>query len=66
MTALEEPLSPDFDGEVRTDMLADPPEQTWRDVDEIPEARVRRETDSEREERESTVEERLADLGYME
>jgi len=66
MMALGEPLSPDFDGEARTDLLADPPGVTWRDADEMPEARVRRETDSEREERESTVEDRLADLGYME
>jgi hypothetical protein len=66
MRALGERLSPDFDGDARTDLLADPPEETWLDVDEIPEASVRHETDSEREERESTVEERLADLGYME
>jgi len=66
MTALGEPLSPDFDGEVRTDLLVDPPGETWRNADELPEARVRRETDSEREEREDTVEKRLADLGYME
>lgn len=66
MTALGKPLSPDFDGEVRTDLLAGSPEVTWRDPDEIPEARVTHETDSEREERESTVEDRLADLGYME
>jgi predicted AlkP superfamily phosphohydrolase/phosphomutase len=66
MTALGEPLSPEFDGEVRTDLLSDPPEETWREVDEVPDARMRGETDNEREERESVVEERLADLGYME
>ena len=66
MTALGEPLSPDFDGEARTDILAEPPEMTWRDADEIPETRMRHETENEREERESAVEERLADLGYME
>lgn len=66
MGALGEPLSPDFDGEVQAELLADPPELRWRDKSEIPRARVASETDSEREKRESVVEKRLADLGYME
>lgn len=66
MAGLGEPLSPDFDGEARTDILADHPPVTRLDASEIPEARVRRETGAERETRQEVVENRLADLGYME
>lgn len=66
MAALGEPLSPAFDGEVRTDLFASEPTVTYLDPGDLPAARVKRETDREREEREGVVEERLADLGYME
>lgn len=66
MAALGEPLSPKFDGEARTDILAESPDVEEMPPDEIPEPRLAVETEEEREEREGVVEERLADLGYME
>jgi predicted AlkP superfamily phosphohydrolase/phosphomutase len=66
MAALGEPLSPEFDGKARTDILADAPSVTRLDASAIPAVRVEGETDQQREEREDVVEERLADLGYME
>jgi predicted AlkP superfamily phosphohydrolase/phosphomutase len=63
LAALGKPLSPNFDGEARVDVLADPAEPTMMPPGDVPRARLRSEEDAERE---AVVEERLADLGYME
>jgi predicted AlkP superfamily phosphohydrolase/phosphomutase len=64
LAALGEPLSPDFDGEVRRDLLApDTPDPAVLAPDEVPAARTREEDHVERD---AEVEARLADLGYME
>ena len=66
LTALGESISPDFDGEVRTDLLADgTPDPAVMSRDEIPPA-LTREDDVGDDDREDEVEQRLADLGYME
>jgi len=65
MAALGQPLSPDFDGRPRTDLLAAAVDPTVRDPDDLPQVRLRTEPDDD-EEREAVVEQRLADLGYME
>jgi predicted AlkP superfamily phosphohydrolase/phosphomutase len=64
--AIGEPLSPEFDGEVYDEVLSADPKLTYLDSEDIPEPRVQTESQEEREEREEIVEERLADLGYME
>jgi predicted AlkP superfamily phosphohydrolase/phosphomutase len=66
MTALGEPLSPTFDGTVRTELLAEPAKPTYLDSAQLPTPRSRNESTEERDDREEVVAERLADLGYME
>ena len=67
LAALGEPLSPEFDGEARLDVLADPAEPTVLAPDEVPEPRLRAgESASTTAERDEAVEGRLADLGYLE
>jgi len=63
MTALGHSVSPDFDGEARVDLLDDDVEPSVLDPGELPEVHLRTDDDAERE---AVVEERLADLGYME
>lgn len=64
LAALGEPLSPDFDGEVRGDALATDADVAVLDPADVPEPRTR---DAGRDdERETVVEGRLADLGYIE
>jgi predicted AlkP superfamily phosphohydrolase/phosphomutase len=64
--AMGEPLSPEFDGSVQPELLADEPTVSYLDPDAIPTPQVQRESQAEQAEREAVVEERLADLGYME
>ncbi|MFB6129210.1 MAG: alkaline phosphatase family protein [Salinigranum sp.] len=66
MAALGESLSPDFDGEARTDVLAGQVEPTVRPAADVPEVRIRTVDEGSAAEREEVVEERLADLGYLE
>lgn len=67
LQALERPLLPDFDGEVRSDVLArTTPEVTFLEDDSIPAPRLREESGEAASQREEVVEERLQDLGYME
>lgn len=66
LAALGEPLSPTFDGDVRTDVLATDEPPATLSAAAVPEPRTERETESARDERESTVEDRLEDLGYIE
>jgi predicted AlkP superfamily phosphohydrolase/phosphomutase len=66
LAALGEPLLPDFDGEVRTTLLAEEPSLETRSTDSIPVPQMADETATDRDERRAAVEERLADLGYME
>lgn len=66
MAALGEPLSPTFDGDVRTDVLATGEVPPTRGVDRIPGPRFESEDSSDQSEREAAVEERLEDLGYIE
>jgi arylsulfatase A-like enzyme len=66
LAALGEPISPDFDGAVRTDLLAaDTSEPRLLSPDEIPPALTRADDVGDAD-REDEVEQRLADLGYME
>jgi predicted AlkP superfamily phosphohydrolase/phosphomutase len=64
--AMGEPLSPEFDGAVRTELLGTEPTVEYLDPDAIPTPQVRGESRGEQAEREEVVEDRLADLGYME
>ncbi|QLG48875.2 alkaline phosphatase family protein [Natrinema halophilum] len=66
LAAMGEPLSPEFDGTVQSELLADEPAVEYLDSDAIPTPQVRGESRAEQAEREAVVEERLADLGYME
>ncbi|WP_311172590.1 alkaline phosphatase family protein [Halobellus ordinarius] len=63
MAALGQPISPDFDGEARTDLLEEPVDPSVLDSDELPPVHLRTDDDADRE---AVVEERLSDLGYME
>lgn len=63
--AIGEPLSPEFDGTVQSTMLADEPTVEYLNPDAIPTPQVRGESRAEQAAREEVVEERLADLGYM-
>jgi predicted AlkP superfamily phosphohydrolase/phosphomutase len=63
MAALGHPVSPDFDGEAKIDLLKDPVEPSVLDRGELPSVHLRTDDDAERE---AVVEERLSDLGYME
>jgi predicted AlkP superfamily phosphohydrolase/phosphomutase len=66
MAALGESLSPEFDGEARTDVLAGDPSVTFLDPDAVPRPRTRDDESAARADREEAVAERLADLGYLE
>jgi predicted AlkP superfamily phosphohydrolase/phosphomutase len=66
MTALGQPVSPEFDGETIENVLADGAEPPVRSADEMPTVRLRSPDGADDAEREAIVEERLADLGYME
>lgn len=64
--AMNEPLSPEFDGTVQSKLLAEEPTVSYLDPEAVPRPQVRGESRAEEAEREAVVEERLADLGYME
>lgn len=66
MAGLGKPVSPDFDGEARVDVLADATEPSVLDPGAVPRAHILSPGGDEDETREAIVEERLADLGYME
>lgn len=66
LAAMGEPLSPEFDGTVQPGLLAEEPTVSYLDPEAIPKPQVRGESRAEQAEREAVVEERLADLGYME
>jgi hypothetical protein len=66
MAAIGLPVLPDFDGDVRTDLLSKDPEIRVRGPDDVPEPRMKDESESEAAARNAVVEDRLADLGYME
>jgi predicted AlkP superfamily phosphohydrolase/phosphomutase len=66
MAALGEPLSPTFDGDVRTDVLATDGTPPTLGPEEVPVPRVEDEAADEQSDREATVERRLEDLGYIE
>lgn len=65
LAALGEGISPEFDGEARTDLLSTSSEPHQLDVEELPTPKTRGETSQQREDRDAVVEERLSDLGYM-
>jgi predicted AlkP superfamily phosphohydrolase/phosphomutase len=65
MAALGDPLSPEFDGIVREETLANPGDLTYLDAGDVP-AALTREDDLGSENRDEAVQERLADLGYLE
>ncbi|WP_101297453.1 alkaline phosphatase family protein [Halegenticoccus soli] len=65
LAALSEPLSPEFDGEARLDALADPAEPTVTDPVDLPRPRTREDA-LDGGARDGAVEDRLADLGYIE
>ncbi|WP_129115812.1 alkaline phosphatase family protein [Halegenticoccus tardaugens] len=65
LAALGEPLSPEFDGEARLDALAEPAEPSVLSADEVPRPRTRP-GDLDGTDRDGAVEDRLADLGYIE
>jgi len=64
--AMGEPLSPEFDGVVQSALLADEPTVEYLDAEAVPTPHIRGESSAEQAAREEVVEERLADLGYME
>jgi predicted AlkP superfamily phosphohydrolase/phosphomutase len=64
--AIGEPLSPKFDGTVHSELLSTDPDLSYIPQKDIPEPRIQTESQEEQKEREEIVEERLADLGYME
>jgi predicted AlkP superfamily phosphohydrolase/phosphomutase len=64
--ALGEPLSPDFDGAVRTDVLTTGREPTYLAAADLPAPRLRGDDGVSQAERDAVVEDRLADLGYLE
>jgi hypothetical protein len=68
MAALGEPLSPEFDGDARTDVLADvgADDPTVMHPEDVPAPLTRSDVDDDQDERDAVVEERLADLGYIE
>lgn len=66
MAALGVPLSPEFDGEARRDVLADGVEVTYRDPEDVPEPRTRDDSERDQSARDDAVEDRLEDLGYLE
>jgi predicted AlkP superfamily phosphohydrolase/phosphomutase len=64
---LGEPLSPDFDGEVREETLRTSRSPRYLDPEEVPEPRQRADDgEVSQAERDAVVEDRLADLGYLE
>jgi predicted AlkP superfamily phosphohydrolase/phosphomutase len=66
LAALGEPLPPDLDGAVRSDVLSVNVGVETMDADAVPDPRARS-VDSDAEAgRQDTVEDRLADLGYLE
>lgn len=62
--ALDEPLSPGFDGHIRSDILDSNAEPTWLDAAEIPSPRTREKSDTEARER--VARDQLRELGYLE
>lgn len=64
--AMDEPLSPEFDGTVQSQFLSDDPSVEYLKPEAVPTPQTRGESHAERKEREEVVAERLADLGYME
>lgn len=65
MHALGKPLSPEFDGEPNTDIVSRGENPTYLAPEDIPIPRIREEVGDD-EGRDQAVEERLADLGYLE
>jgi hypothetical protein len=65
LAALSEPLSPYFDGEVCSDILAESVDTTYLAEAEVPEARTKQD-DVSAAARDEATEQRLADLGYLE
>lgn len=66
MAALDVPLSPEFDGEVRRDALTDGIEVRYRSPEEVPAPRSREDSATDQDARDDAVEDRLEDLGYLE
>jgi len=66
MAALGEPVSPEFDGRVLDDAFADSPEVSTMAASDVPSPQVRGATDDDQAARDDAVEDRLADLGYLE
>jgi predicted AlkP superfamily phosphohydrolase/phosphomutase len=64
--ALGKPVLPEFDGEVRTEILTSEQNVTQRDPTAIPQPKLRGTNELEQAERDEVVEARLADLGYLE
>lgn len=64
--ALGEPVLPDFDGKVQTDILAGNRDIIRMDPTAVPQPKIRGISESEQVERDEVVEARLADLGYLE
>jgi len=66
LTALNEPLSPEFDGESRNEILARADEPTFMDPSEVPDSKTKEDLGTDQNERDDLVTDRLADLGYIE
>jgi len=65
MAALGVPLSPEFDGDVREDVLADGVEVSYLDPEDVPAPRTRDVEVADQDARDDAVEDRLEDLGYL-
>lgn len=64
--AIHAPVLSDFDGKVRTDMLAGDCDIEYLDPKDANQPKLRAATETEKTEREEEVTERLEDLGYLE
>ena len=65
MAGLGVPLSPEFDGAVRKDVLADDKEFRYREPEAVPAPRTRDDSTTDQAARNDAVEDRLEDLGYL-
>lgn len=65
MAALGVPLSPEFDGEVRDDVLVDGVEVSYLDSGDVPSPLTRDDMEADQDARDDAVEDRLEDLGYL-
>jgi predicted AlkP superfamily phosphohydrolase/phosphomutase len=64
MHAVGKPLSPEFDGKARTDVMSEGRQPTYLSADDVPTPQTRGRLDDTA--RDQAVEDRLADLGYLE